>query len=705
MRIDRRTLLVGTGAGAGLILAYALWPREAPPLLRAGRGEALLGPGIAISPAGRVTVAIPQVETGQGIWTGLAQLAADELGAAWETVAAAPALGGPFVLNRLAEEEGWREWSIEGDEAQITAGSTSMRAFAEPMRELGAAARALLMAEAAERWDVAAAECDTSAGFVTHEGKKLGFGELAEAAARRPLPSRPLLRATPGGLVGQPLPRLDAVPKSNGSLRFAGDVRLPGMLFASLRTGGRGVRVATAPPRGVQFLNGDGWLAAVAADWWSAEQALAGAAIRTFGMAGGDDAALAEALEAALGSEEGEALHLAGDVEQAFAGVRPLSATYRAGAALHHDLEPPTATARLSGGSLEIWAPTQAPELSRRAAARAGGTGLSDTILYPMLVGGQGGRALAGELVPVAAELARRTGKPVQVTMSRTEQVRSDALRSPLLARMLARPMPDGSIAGWRMRLAGGDGTNAALARLLGGDKGAAFRKAALHPLPYAIPNISLEAVGADLPLRLGYHRGELSGPLTFFAESFLDELARIGGRDPLSMRMALLGSNPRLARCLTRATALGGWDGGGAGSQMGLAAASLFGSHIAVVAQAGVSQGAVSVSRMVAVVDCGEAINSALVRTQVEGGLIAGLAFAIAPAPSFRHGRVLGPIEALAPSLNGVPEILVEILASRAAPGGVNGLGSAVAPAAVGNALAAATGRRLRSLPLDPMS
>jgi isoquinoline 1-oxidoreductase beta subunit len=212
--------------------------------------------------------------------------------------------------------------------------------------------------------------------------------------------------------------------------------------------------------------------------------------------------------------------------------------------------------------------------------------------------------------------------------------------------------------------------------------------------------------VEAGLPLRLGYHRGELLGPATFFTESFLDELARIGGRDPLAQRMALLRANPRLARCLVKATGLAGWDGGGSGSQMGLAVASAYGSHIALVASAALgSTGQVTVSRMVAVVDCGAAVNPALVRTQIEGGLIAGLAQATAAAPSFRRGRVLGPADPLAPPLRSTPEMLVEILASRASPGGVNGLGVIVAAAAVGNALAAATGRRLRSLPLDPMS
>lgn len=715
MKIDRRTLLVGAGAGAGLVVAYAVWPRAEPPALRPGRNAFVLGPGVAVAGDGRVTIAIPQAETGQGIWTGLAQLAADELGAAWDRIAVAPALPSAKWSNPLAEEEGWfealgplRRWSLDGEAARITAGSTSVRAFAEPMRRLGAAARALLIAEAADRWNVAPAECDTEGGFVRHEGKMLDFGTLAEGASARTLPDAPVLRTAKGKLAGQELPRLDALPKANGSLRFAGDVRLPGMLFASLRTSGGGdVRIEGPAPRGVRFVGGEGWAAAVAEDWWSAETALNGAGVRSFGPSGGGDEAVAAALDRAMREGDAATLHGVGDVESAFAGARPLVADYSASAALHMDLEPPSATARLSADLLEVWAPTQAPELARRAAADAAGMPIGRTLLYAMPVGGQGGRALEADLVPVAVHLARQTGRPVQVAMSRAEQVRSDAVRAPLRARMMARPLPDGRIAAWRMRVAGGDGTAEAMQRLFaGGGDPAGFRPAALPQLPYAVPNIALDAVTATLPIRLGYHRGELFPPLTFFTESFFDELARIGGRDPLSSRMALLAGNPRLARCLVRATALGGWDGGGPGSSMGLAVASLHGSHIALVASAGIAPGGtVSPSRLVAVVDCGQAINPGLARQQVEGGLIAGLAQASATPPSFRHGRVAGPLSTAAPGLSATPEILVEVLPSRAAPGGVNGLGSAVAAAAVGNALAAATGRRLRSLPFRPMS
>jgi isoquinoline 1-oxidoreductase beta subunit len=719
LQLNRRTLLVGTGAVAGLVVAWSLWPRGEVASLAATTDALALGPGLLIGRDGRLTVAIPQVETGQGIWTGLAQVAADELGAAWESVGVAPARSGSRWDNGLAEAEGWlesaRPWPSAPDAGllRITAGATSIRALETPMRQAAAAARLLLCAEAADRWDVSAAECDTSGGFVRHEGKSLPFADLAEAASKRTLPSGEIaLREGPGALAGKPLARLDALPKAEGRLRFAGDVRIPGLMQASVRRAGAGtIRLASAPPRGIRFESGGmdsgrGWVAAIAEDWWSAEQALAAADLRVLGPANADDAAIADALDRALASDDHELVHGLGDVDEAFAGARPLAATYTAAAQTHHDLEPPSATARIAGGLLEVWAATQAPEFARRAASEAAGVPLGQTILYPMPVGGQSGAALEAELVPIAATLARRAGRPVQVTASRTEQLRSGAVSSPLKARLFARQLPDGSISGWRMRVAGADGTAEAMARLLGGEGGGAIRQTAIAPLAYGIPNIALEFAPAALPIRLGYHRGELHPALTFFTESFLDELARIGGRDPLSQRMLLLSRNPRLARCLVRATALGGWDGGGPGSQMGLSTFSGYGSHIAVVGQAQVgSGGEVQVSRLVAAVDCGRVVNPALLRAEVEGGMIAAIAQATARAPSFRHGRLLSPLEPLAPTLARAPEILVEILASRAAPGGASGLGTAVAPAAVANALSAATGRRLRSLPLDPMS
>ena len=215
--VSRRTLLIGGGAGVGLIVAFLAWPRRAGSPLRPGKNEAVFGPFLKIATDGQV----PQVETGQGIWTGLAQIAADELGAAWEHMSVEPAPHGPAYANRLIAHD-------YGVETRITAGSSSICAFEQPLREAAAVARALLCQAAANRWDVSAAECDSEGSFVLHEGKRIGFGELSADAARLKPPDKPPLRPSGSGkLAGEPLPRLDLPAKSDGSLRFASDVRLP----------------------------------------------------------------------------------------------------------------------------------------------------------------------------------------------------------------------------------------------------------------------------------------------------------------------------------------------------------------------------------------------------------------------------------------------------------------------------------------------
>lgn len=719
--VDRRTLLVGGGAGVGLVVAWGLWPRRYGSALATRDEEQAFGHYLKIGTDGRVTVAVPQIETGQGVWTALPQIAADELGAAWESVAVEPAPASPLYDNPLAQEQGWleaveplRAWRLLGSGAlRITAGATSVRAFERPLREAAATARAMLCQAAAARWRVAAAECDTQGGFVIHEGKRMPFGEVAEAAAEVTPPEQPALRIGRGKFMGQSLPRLDLPAKSDGSFRLGADVRVPGLVYASVRMAPKGGRLtghdagaARRTPGLLDLVATDEWLAAVAPTWWAAEQAVEAAASRLSGRAGADSAAMEQALTRALDGGEAQTLFEQGDIRAAVGSARPLSADYGAAPALHLGLEPLTATARFNGDRLEVWAPTQAPELARRAAAEAGGVRLSETMLYPMPVGGQGGRALEADAVPVAVALAKRLGRPVQVTLSRAQHVRHDKPRPPLLARMAALPNPAGGLAAWNVRLAGADGTRASMARLLG-SSGEGFGPTSLQGAvpPYAIPHLLVEGVPVTLPIQSGYMRGEEHAAACFFIECFIDEMARTAGAEPLSYRMGMLSGNARLARAVSTAAAIGGWDGGGQGSSMGLACLSAYGSHIGLMAVANVSpEQKVEVSRLVAAVDCGRAVNPGLVRQQIEGGLIAGLAQATARAPQFHYGMaVAGSLQA--PRLARTPQIEIELLPSTDALGGVSGLGFAVVAAAIANALASATGKRLRRLPLDPMS
>jgi isoquinoline 1-oxidoreductase beta subunit len=682
IQLDRRALLVAGGAGIGLIVAFSLWPREYGSALAADEGEHVFGHYLKIAEDGQVTVAVPQAETGQGIWTGLAQIIADELGAAWEDVAVVPAPDSPVYANPVLG-------------TRVTAGATSVRAFHQPLRKAAATARDLLVRAAADRWGVAAAECTAMQGAVTHEGKSLGFGALAAAAAQLEPRDVPLRPWGSGGLLGKALPRLDLPAKSDGSLRFAGDVRLPQMLFAVAQLAPPGGRLRgfsrTAAERQAglqQLVVTNSWLAAIAESGWAAQRALQAAQPRFTGPADADDAALQNRLDEALESGSAQRLFEQGDYDAAVGSARALAATYRIAPACHHSLEPMVATARLEGGRLEVWAPVQDFDSAHRAAAEAAGLKRGKVVLYPMPVGDGGGRAMHADAIPITVELAQRLGKPVQLTIPATVSQNQDRPRSPLVARMAALPSPVGAIEAWSARL-----VTAADSTIEGAVP------------PYAIPSFKIDRVAADLPFRTGYMRGGSEALTGFVTESFIDEMARALDADPFSFRMGMLGNNLRLAKCLTAVTAIGGWDGGAPGSTMGLAAASAFGSHIALLVQAGVgAEQTIAVERMVAAVDCGQVVNPGLLRQQIEGSLLHALDLATVPAPEFLAGMpVARPLGAFGfQRLSPLPRIEVELIASGETPGGVSGLGHVVCAAAVANALASGTGRRLRDHPFD---
>ena len=707
--IDRRTLLIGGGVGIGLVVAFLAWPRRLSSDLATREGERAFGPFLKIGVDGRVTVAVPQVETGQGVWTALPQIVADELGAAWETIAVEPAPLAPVYANWVAEDEGW-----SGDALRITAGSTSVRAFEQPLREAGAMARALLIAAAAERWDVGAQECDTADGFVLHQGKTFTFAELAEEAAGRNPPSNPPRRtSSKARLTGRPLPRLDLPAKSDGSFRFAGDVRLPSMLFASARLappGGRLIGFSRKGAGGHRIVSRNQWLAIAAESWWAADHALHAASPRFSAPAGPTRDRLVAMHRDLLESGDGDSWFSRGDYDSAVEGSRPLTATYWVAPAQHLGLEPVTATARFSSDHLEVWAPTQAPDLARAAAVEAAGSAAAHVTLYPMPVGDGGGRALEADAIPIAVELARELKRPVQVSLSAGASQNHDRVAPAALARLTALPGAGGVTAAWKMRVVTADGLGSAIRRLAGSNDTPALGRTALDGAvpPYAIPDVRVEAVPAAGTFPAGYLRGHPQRAMAFFIESFVDELARAAGLEPLAFRMALLGGNPRLARCIQAAASAGGWDGGARGSTLGLAACSAFGSHIGLLADATIgADQSVEVHRLVAAVDCGRIVNPQLVRQQVEGGLVYALGLASVREPEWVAGMPRSrPFGAAGlPRIAQTPDIQVQLIASNADPGGVSGLGVAALAPAVANAIYAATGKRLRSLPFDPMS
>lgn len=734
--LSRRNLLIAGGAGSGLLVAWAVWPRRYAPNLPVAADETLFGGFLKIARDGRVIVAVPQIEHGQGVYTTLPQIVADELGADWRTVAVEPAPINPLYANPLAADalfaggfdhvpRGLRDEHLTRDATMLTAGSTSVRQFEQVLREAGAAARVLLCKAAAARWDADWQTCDTADGFVVLEGRRLRFGELAEAAASYALPDDlPLRFGDDGRLSGRALPRLDAPAKVDGSANYAGDVRLPDLVFASIRQGPIGdTRLRSfnrAAAEGVQGVAGviarDTWVAVAANNWWAANRALDALAPR-FETRGDaiDTASIDRALGAALAGE-GYRVAATGDLSAAFAGARLYTADYDAAPALHPSLETPTATAHWRDDALELWIATQAPTAARDAAAAALGVPAARVTVHAMLAGGSFGQALETDVAAQVAIIARELKRPVQLTWSRLEAALRDRFRAPARARMSARLGAGGAILGWQAKVAApatgaelaarllpDDPLRRAAASLPGGADGYAVSGAVP---PYAVPALAIDHHPAAIGVPVGHLRGLADGYTAFFTECFIDELARASGNEPMSYRIGMLGGNARLARCLTTASALGGWQGGVAGSGQGIACHTLAGSCIAVMAEARVDDaGRVRVDRLVAAVDCGRAINPDVVRQQIEGGLIMGVALATGCVTRIERNlattRLFG--DYALPTLATAPEVIVELIPSDAEPGGVSDLGiPAVAPA-VANALRAATGTRLRSLPLQP--
>lgn len=739
-RPSRRQLLVGGGVGAGLIVAWGLWPRSYAPNLIANAQETVINGYLKIAESGVVTVVVPQAETGQGVYTALPQILADELGADWRTIAVEPAPINPIYANLVLAEQSvaghgpgvleapirWsaREFATR-ESLMLTMGSTSIRAFEQPFRDAGAAARVLLCKAAARRWEADWQACDTADGFVMRGDEKLRFGALAAEAADYKLPDPlPFREGTENRLTGQKLPRLDVPAKLDGSANFAGDVRLPDMVYAAIRQGPIGHRGFQGYDRkGADAVTGvlavvttPAWVAAVATNWWAANKALDEMRPRFAVPADAiSTEAIADRLVTALDGD-GRRIASQGDLGAAFRSQQVHVADYSAGLAVHAPMETLTATAAIRRGKLELWIPTLAPTTTRAAAARALDMAEADVVIHPMLVGGSFGRALENEAAGQAAILAARMKRPVQLVWSRAEDIRHDLFRPPAFARMSAQMMGPGRVQGWLAKIATPSTALEQSRRMFAGNSGVrglipdadeADSAAVAGALPpYAIPAWAVDHHPVEIGVPTGHWRGGAHSYTAFFTESFADELARAAGVEPLGFRMQMMGDNIRLARCLSSAAALGGWEGGTVGTGQGIACHSMAGSHVALVAEAHLDTSQkVIVDRLTAVVDCGRVINPDLVRQQIEGGLLYGVAAATG-APITIEGGLVQEVnfrQLDMPVLANAPDIRVEIVRSNEAPGGVSEIAVPPVAPAIANAIAAASGIRLRSLPLRP--
>ncbi|MDB5099028.1 MAG: aerobic-type carbon monoxide dehydrogenase, large subunit-like protein [Cyanobacteria bacterium RYN_339] len=701
-KLSRRGFLrMGALAGAGLVVGFE-WP---------GAGAAVAKSGIAtpnaflrIAQDGGVTVLVPKSEMGQGVLTSLAQIVAEELDVAWSQVRAEEAAAAkPYRLGVLG---------------QMTAGSDSVRGTWDPLRKAGASARTMLVEAAAESWGVSPDSCTTFEGVVSHAptGRKAGYGELAERASRRSEPWWPKLkRASEYKIVGQRIPRLDTRLKVDGSAQYGIDVRLPGMLVACVARcpvfGGK-VKTydgskATAIPGVRQVVQISNGVAVVADHYWAARKGVEALVITwdegpnaTFSTAGQREAYATLALQ--LGREINARGHAGRGLRQAKG--QTIEALFELPFLAHATMEPMNCTAVVGPGTCEVWAPTQAQTGVQAAAAKVLDMDPDKVVVNTTFLGGGFGRRAESDFVTEAVELARATGKPIKVVWSRPDDMHHDFYRAANTHLITAATDAEGWPTAWKHQLV----VSSIFDRIMPSMAWLIHDPTAITGLdenfPYAVPDLRIGVTESDTPVPVGFWRSVGFSYNVFVVEHMLDELARLTQKDPLEVRRRLITEHPRLRAVMDLAAEKAGWGKPlPKGHYHGLAVASPFGSHVAEVAEISIEDGEVRVHRVVAAVDCGQVINPAIVEAQIEGGIVFGLSAALKGEITLKDGRVqqnnFGEYAVL--RHHEMPAVEVHILHTANAPGGIGEVGVPCAGAAVANAVLAATGKPLRSLPI----
>ncbi|MCC5793496.1 MAG: xanthine dehydrogenase family protein molybdopterin-binding subunit [Chromatiales bacterium] len=742
----RRLILSGLAAGGGLVVIVAgrrLDDGDAARKFAAGTADAPLNAWIRIAPDGVTTLGVHRAEMGQGVTTALPMLLAEELDADWarvrwdftpldrdyfnfgmllrgrplgETEGRPLAAAGTALLRRVFHVAGM----------SMTISSTSMVDAWDTLRPAGAAAREMLLGAAAARLRVPVAELRTDSGRVLHptSGRKLDYGELAADAARRRPPRRPRLR-DPGSyrLVGTSPQRLDLPSKVSGGAVFCTDLRLPGMLYATVRhVPVPGARIGSVDdsqmraryPAARLVAVDEACVAVVAGDTWTAMQAAALLTIEPVDLPSPvDSATVHETLLGAL-DEPGTASVFVdeGDVPtllQEAAGT--IEAEYRLPWLPHLCMEPMSCVAQFRSGELVLWAPTQANTIARDVAARVTGLDPGRVIVHKTLMGGGFGRRAEMDFIEQAALVAMRLeGAPVSLCWTREEDLRHDMYRPAAAGRLRASLGEDGRIAALDYGLACQSVVADYYRRTptARGGNAARDRSALSGALdqPYAIPARRCSYRPVDLPIPVGYWRSVGNSVNPFLLESFIDELAFEADTDPLEFRLRHLDERPGYRSVLETAAARAGWGGRlPVGHGQGLALIESHDSVVALVVEVGFDEAAgLRVSRITCVADCRTVIHPDSVIAQMEGGILQGLGAALLGELEVRQGRVVPgnfsdyPVLRLADT----PPVEVTLLSQGGRPGGAGEPGvPAVAPA-LANAIFAATGRRIRRLPVS---
>jgi isoquinoline 1-oxidoreductase beta subunit len=690
--VDRREFLkTGAAAGATLVIGLylpALETRAADSLAPTPAGTFKPNVWIEIQPDGGVTIWTGRSEMGQGVKTAMPMIVAEELEADWQRVRVAQGDANPAY----------------GD--QVTVGSRSVRSGWEPLRKAGAAAREMLVSAAALTWSVPREQCRARAGMVEHtpSGRKLGFGELAARAATLPAPENPALkRPSEFRILGTRVPRVDTPDKVTGKAAFGLDVRVPGMVYAAVARcpvfGGRvrsfdaaaalrvpGVKRVDQISRGVAVVAESTWAAfqgkrALQVDWDE------GATARW------TSDGIWTAFRAAA-ARSGQVVRSVGDVDAALPrAARTVEAVYEAPYLAHACMEPMNCTAHVSGGKAEVWAPTQNPQGIQREVARVTGLPVASvTVHVTYLGGGFGRRGGPVDYGTEAAELALKLGVPVQVVWTREDDIQNGLYRPATYNVMRAGLDATGVPVAWSHKLVAPDGAAFMITR--GADE-----------LVYPVPHFRLERVIEEPGVPIAPWRGVGPSQNGWVVECFVDELAHAAGKDPVAFRRELVAGHRRLSGVLDLAAERAGWGSPlPAGRHRGVALWQFGETFVAQVAEVSVgSDGAVQVHRVVCATDQGIVVHPDGVISQMEGSIVYGLTAALYGEITIDRGRVqqsnfhdyrmLGMHE--------MPVIEVHLVPSDEPPGGVGEAGLPPIAPAVCNAIFAATGKRVRRLPI----
>ncbi|HLH91120.1 MAG TPA: xanthine dehydrogenase family protein molybdopterin-binding subunit [Xanthobacteraceae bacterium] len=708
-KVDRRAFLVSAAAvGGALTLGFDI---ACDPPAQAGTTPPEITCWIVIALDDRVTVRIARSEMGQGIFTALPMLVAEELGCDWSKV------GAEFV----PPQENLRRRRIWGD--MSTGGSRSVRTSQEILRKAGATAREMLIAAAAARWDTATSDCAAHDSLIVHKpsGRTLRFGEIAAAAATiTPPRSVRLKEPHEWTLIGTSRKRLDVADKVTGRPIYAIDVRLPGMLYAALAQcpvfGGKLVAADEAGimgRRGVrQVVKFDDAVAVVAESWWQAKTALEALPVKWDPGANINVSSdsIAAMLRAGLDADDAGVGREQGDITAGLAqSATRLTADYHLPYLAHATLEPQNCTAQVMGDGVDLWVPTQHGESALSVAANAAGVPPANVRVHKMMLGGGfGRRGIVQDFIPHAVKIAQQVGVPVQTIWSREEDMRHDYYRPTMMARMTAGLDAAGLPHAWHVRLCGNSIIHTLFA---GGFVGGVDRQAQegfTADMPYDVANYRVDFVERNAHVPVGFWRGVSHTQNCFFKESFIDEMAHAARQDPYLYRRRLIGRHLHAAKfiaVLDAAAQRARWsEPAPAGLFRGIAIEQVDDAFITAVAEVSVSaQGALEVHRFVCAIDCGHVVNPMTVERQIESGVAFGLTAALYGEIGIKDGRVVqGNFDGYRMlRLAAMPKVETVLVPSGGFWGGVGEPPSAIVAPAVCNAIFAATGRRIRTLPL----